>query len=117
MAMRKHINLFLVLLMLGAQLALAQHATVHFAEQQEIVNAYMHQSGHDSPSGHHGPHLKVVCQLCLFSKGISHTITPVSIVFNGPVEISAYKTPLAQSHITRQSSHGYLARGPPAFLI
>ena len=111
MVTRKYIKLLLILLMLGAQLALAQHATVHFTDHGHIETHHDH-------SDHGGtPKAGELCQICVFAKSFANTAIPDGVLIPAALMDSSYHVPPAQNHITRQASHGYLARGPPSFLI
>jgi hypothetical protein len=110
MVLRKNINLFLVLLMLGAQLAIAQHASLHFTERDYV--AY-HQENHNEGT----PQALEICQLCISAKASSFAVVQDDvIVYNLSVE-AYYKAQLTQYYIKQQISHGYLSRAPPFFLI
>ncbi len=111
MTTRSTINLVLILLMLGAQIALAQHATVHFTD-------HGHSAQHHHDDNKEGtPQTGELCQICILNKNIAHALTPDAFIREVVVTQSAYRVPFAQNHITRQASQGYLARGPPLFLI
>jgi len=106
MTVRKNISLLLIMLLLGAQLALAQHATVHFTDHGGIH----HQHDNDSPQ------VNELCQLCIFAKGFAHGLSPDDAVLHADFLISSYRVPVAHNYLKRQESQGYLSRGPPAFL-
>lgn len=116
MTFRKYIGQFLILMMLAAQLALAQHATVHFLEDQHIGIAFQ-QTGDSAPApNHHGPEKDKICQICLLAKGFSHislfAVAEIPVV----VHPAAFVFPAAQEVPVPATSFSYEARAPPAFL-
>lgn len=117
---QKHINLFLILLMLGAQLALAKHTTVHFAEEQAAIVAIHAHDGDHSPINHDhdsdSPQVTDLCQFYLFAKDCGHTLTPESFVFSAPAVADIYRVS-PKKHTREQTAHRYFARAPPVFLI
>ena len=114
MGIRRKINLFLILCMIGAQLALAQHATVHFAlEGYGEIHATQHQdNGH-----HHKPQADKFCQLCLFAKGLAHALTSEAAIVPPDVFKIGIIFPAILDVPVRQNAKLYQARAPPAFLI
>ncbi|MBI3441697.1 MAG: hypothetical protein HY052_07880, partial [Proteobacteria bacterium] len=75
------------------------------------------QTGHDAPAQNHGnDHHDKVCQICVFSKILSHLAlyTFVAVVF---AVLSACCVISIANYFHRQNSVSvYPARAPPAFL-
>lgn len=121
MIVKKHLYLLLILLMLGAQIGLAQHATVHFTDHGHISHAEHHDHDdhgvHEEPDGNTAPETAELCQICIFAKSLSYSFAPEDITL--PVTLTAHSdTPLlSQNCPSQESRHRYLARAPPAFLV
>jgi hypothetical protein len=110
MAMRNNIHFFMILLLLGAQLALAQHASVHFTD-------HGHETHHEHEEAEDERYADELCQICIFSKGLTSGLPLDGSYVTTLLARTSYKVPFAQNYITQQASSGYLARGPPSFLI
>lgn len=93
--------------MVAAQFALAHHATVHLTDH----GVHAHHEKHQDQK-----QISELCQICVFSKNTSHALTPDVVIVQAALYHSSYDRPVTQSHITREASQGYLARGPPTFL-
>ncbi len=118
MTFRKHIGQFLILVMLAAQLALAQHATVHFLEDETIVSLVHADSGVNTIDRNEADKQKAdkICQICLYSKSFSHTIFASGIFLHITSLSAALIAPdLPVFHVHSQCSTNR-ARAPPVFL-
>ena len=118
MTFRKHIGQFLILVMLTAQLALAQHATVHFLEDETIVSVVNADSGVNTIDRNDADKHKadILCQICLFSKGLSHTVLASGITLHILFPSADIIVPdLPVFHVYAQLSANR-ARAPPVFL-
>lgn len=114
--MKKHIGGLVVMLMLAMQLLLAQHYTVHFNEDKTAIE--QQQPGHDAPAGDHHDkdrHDKI-CQICVFSKSLSHLALSVLSVLLLVACATRWGIGASRLFILRNTSVVYPARGPPAFL-
>ena len=65
--------------------------------------------GHEQ--GEQTPGAGELCQICIFSKAFTYSLTPDQLAVSPALRKSSFEVPFAQHHIARQSSHGYLARG------
>jgi hypothetical protein len=113
MAMKKYIQGFLVFVLMGLQLALAQHATVHFVEDEPLmISGGQHQPPAD-PDKHDRDK---ICQICLFEKNYSFVLVSPSAVISLAVSGMAYAVlPLPVLH-TQEAASAYYSRGPPVSL-
>lgn len=93
---------------------MAQHATVHFAEENHIgiEQAQSHdEPGHDE---HHGKHKR--CEQCLLIKSFHNILTsaPPAVV-----AVTFEREPILfpiRSTAQKITASAYLARAPPTFL-
>jgi hypothetical protein len=95
---------------LGTQIALAQHAGVHFSSHESF---HSHESGNDQ----NAPDSKELCQICLSGKIYTSALKPNGIELKIVLSRAAYEIACKSAHIRQQTSHAYLARAPPSFLI
>ncbi len=116
MAFRKHIGRFLVLVMLTAQLALAQHATVHFLEDRTIAAQADTGSGPDKPADHDKTGKDKVCQICVSAKGLSHSVLSGGASIPAPQTMEGFIAPDAHDAHVSFIAHSYQARAPPVLL-
>lgn len=93
--------------MVAMQLALAQHATVHFA-------AGTHAPVQQQDEEHH-PAKDKFCQLCLLSKDFSHLLPQAGPDIPVPVFIDFAIIPSSSSAFYGLSLSPYAARAPPSF--
>jgi hypothetical protein len=107
MIYRKGLNQFLLMLMLAMQIALAQHATVHFMDGTH--NTPVHQQQDPEPDK------DKLCQLCLLSKHFTKILTPAGLDIPAPVDTFSQKAAFLQSIITSGNTSPYIARAPPIF--
>lgn len=114
MTQRKYIGWFLVFIMLGLQLVLARHATVHFAETGYLSASSGSQSA-PSPVPDKQDHDKI-CQVCLFEKHFSDTILSAKADITHAVPYTVDVAPAFDTLVARHEIHAYLSRGPPALL-
>ena len=115
MAFRHHTTLLLLLVMLAAQGALAQHATVHF-----MVHAVSGEigSGHDShdPAGKPASKNGDDCSICVMAKSLSHSNLVAPSLLTVAADRAAFVPPLAQEAPEQLFRRAYHARAPPRFL-
>jgi hypothetical protein len=100
-------SLSLLLVMLLAQLTLAQHYTVH----DHDISSPFHQEHDDNT-----PTTGEKCQIFIFAKGLSNSLISQAVEISSP-----YIQPLkliitAQTFIIRNETSDYQARAPPRFL-
>lgn len=114
---KKQIAQFMLVMLLGAQLALAQHAAVHFATEGHIgIHTEQGSDGKSNP-GPNKPQSDKLCQICLLAKSFSH------IVLNSPALVPqtvfefSFIFPPAQEVRVQAIASAYQPRAPPAFLI
>lgn len=107
MAFKKDIGRFLLVVMLAMQVALAQHATVHFTEGTHNNPVHQQQD--------HQPDKDKLCQLCLFSKNFTKILTSAGLDILAPMDAEIQKTGLLQSIFISSDPSPYIARAPPAF--
>lgn len=91
--------------MLGMQLLLAQHYTVHFNEESHIA-AHHHDKQDKTDSDD-------PCQICLFSQSLSHTLDAVFIIIPAGIFLAAVFDPAVQEALSEKSLTLYSARDPP----
>jgi hypothetical protein len=115
MIFRKYIGRFLILAMLAAQLALAQHATVHFLEDGHAVSQAQ-SSDSPAPAGHGKANKDKICQICLFSKGLSHAFLFAGAEIPAAEIAAGFVVPRLQTVPARHEALLHEARGPPSFL-
>jgi hypothetical protein len=115
MIFRKYFGQFLILMMLAAQLALAQHATVHFLEDQHIGIAFQQSGDPATPQKHHGPEKGKICQACLLAKDFSHTSLSAAAEIPAVVYPAMFVFTAAQEIPLLSTSFSWEARAPPAF--
>lgn len=110
MSFRKTLAPVFIVLMLLAQLALAQHATVHFQEDQYAS----HQQHGDNGSGE--PDKSKLCQICITAKQLHDIFSHADFVLLALV--LAYALSLLPERITRTHAvtSSYSARAPPILL-
>lgn len=107
MNFQKRVGQFLLVLMLAMQVALSQHATVHFMEGAH--NSPIHQQQD------HQPDKDKLCQICLLSKDFTKILTPAGLDFLVPVHAGIQNPALLQPLIISGNPSPYIARAPPAF--
>lgn len=112
----REVSLLLVFVMLCTQLILAQHATVHFIEDEHIGYAYQHENKQESPVDHPGHNKDKVCQICLFSKALSHTFLSAGVDVLAPDFAAAFAVPVPRDAYARIITLPLRARGPPFLL-
>lgn len=110
----KVFHFIILLVMMAAQLSLAQHMSVHFTAHD---HAYGHDIQHEQEHGHERPSTNELCQLCIFAKGFAHALTAEQNILHTLLPAHSYQPPAVQPHITQHPLHGYLARAPPSYLI
>lgn len=100
---------FLLMVMLVMQIALSQHAAVHFLEGAHGHPLHDQEQGQDHKSGNDAP-----CQLCLLSKNFSKTLTSAEpdVFFAG--RAIAGNAVLPPPAFVDGAPSPYIARGPPA---
>jgi hypothetical protein len=113
MTFRKYILGLLVFLMLGMQFMLAEHAKIHFSEE-EYVTASSRPDAPQKQDGH-GDHDKI-CQICLFDKIFSGLILSQAHTVAPPVSVANYGVGALPVYAAQELPSAYLPRGPPAFL-
>lgn len=113
---RREISLFLVFVMLCMQLILAQHATVHFIEDEHIGAASQQENRQESPADRPAHHKDKTCQICLFSKDFSYTFPSVNIDAPTPGFTTVFAIPVPWDANARRESIPLQARAPPTFL-
>ena len=114
MTVRKTINLFLIVLLLGAQLAIAQHASVHLTiESGRALYEHNHQDAPDHQK-HQNDH--DLCQLCLLTQSFTQLVT-----FAGPAlpvpSVTVSDSYLFANAVFMEQGNpaSYAARAPPSF--
>lgn len=118
MAFRKHIGRFLVLTLLAAQIALAQHATVHVLEgglENGRAGISLQHSA-ELPADHRHPDKEKACDICLLAGGLSHQFLAAAIALPVAVHETGFAVPDARSGLALSLSLPYQARAPPTFL-
>ncbi len=113
-SVRSTILSFVLLVMMMAQVGLAQHATVHFTDHSHID--YHHNDGNDGDQDQH-KNTDEACQICLSAKAFSHGLLGdqdsalIAIAYTQTIAVQA-----GQHY--RQIKRGlYNPRAPPTFLI
>jgi hypothetical protein len=94
-----------------AQLAMAQHFSVHFMERDGGV-AVAHASA-DGKSAPHVPDKEDICQLCLSEK-LAHAAGQGAITLAIPDFAAAAFTAALRSEPSLLQPQSYYSRGPPA---
>lgn len=127
MVLRGKLNLILLLVMLAAQGALAHHATVHFALQDEaalsdvVYEGHDHQAGHPadhSAPGHEPGHEKHDhCAVCVLAHALFHVDLAAALVLALWAIRTVFVWPPLQKFPAPLFFAVYRARAPPAFLI
>lgn len=110
MTFKRYLGQFFILMLLTAQLALAQHATVHFLEDQYAVS-HEHHADHSQPSK------DKICQVCLFAKGFAHSDL---VAGNDVPSIDALTLSVVPDLQGTRNGHDvlpYEARGPPSVFL
>lgn len=112
---RRNINSILLAFMVLAQLALAQHSTVHVTEQIQIASYEHTDNGHDVPTK--APTHDKKCSICLLSKSFSYALSQAGVL---PVVLNVESVVFAADYSflsVRQVYRANGARAPPSFLI
>lgn len=122
MALKTQINLFLILLLLGTQIVLAQHAAVHFTGNGHAIHHDTHEHNPEdnhNHSDHEQPHRQTgeICQICFFGQALAHGAMPDDRTDVFTRYGALYAIASNQNHIRRPTSHEYLARAPPSFPV
>lgn len=105
---RKHVSLLLVLLLLGAQLALAHHASVHFSAHGHIEL----EDGHDD----HDPQARERCEQCIFAKSLAHALGAGDVTIKNVLQAKKFQLAVPETLYANRTFRPYRARAPPAFL-
>lgn len=108
MPFHKDVCRVLFVLMLAMQVALAQHASVHFLEGAH--NGPVHQQ-----QDRHQPDKDKLCQLCLLSKDFAKILTPAGPDIMVPVHAVIQTAAFLESVAASGNPSPYTARAPPAF--
>lgn len=119
MALKRKLNLFLLLLMLAAQGALAHHATVHFAlHGAKAVTGHVHSQGHNhDPSNHPAPKSDEHCSICVLTHSLSHSDLVVLPLWEVEKKPDIFVLKREQKAADQILLLAYQARAPPVFLI
>ena len=105
----KFLNLCFILLLVGAQIVLANHSFIHILDN---ANDIQHeQDEHDESA------TELLCQLCLSTKLLAFTILPIEAGFNLDIFDRVYEIARINSFIYSRNTQEYLARAPPTLLI
>lgn len=105
MLFRRHIAALLFALMLCMQALVAQHYTVHFAEQ---TGQHRPDDGHDKDAD--------ACEICIVAKKIGTGFNTPSVILTAPVFASdAYQDLYIAFRLDAEKTV-YAARAPPADL-
>lgn len=112
MTLRKHIGQFLILLMLVAQLALAQHATVHFLEDQ--YKTAQHQNHDPAQTDRHDKSKS--CQICVTAKELGHLLTSADMAAVVTLLAAIFMVWPLRRNIKPLPVAFYSSRAPPSFL-
>ena len=111
MTFRKHIGQFLIIvLLLGMQLAIAQHATVHFTEEGLTSVHHQEQDKQD-----HKPHSSKLCQLCLLTKDFTNGLAHVGPGIPVPALVEPESFYFSAAILFKGGLSSYAARAPPTF--
>jgi hypothetical protein len=102
--------------MLCVQLILAQHATVHFIEDEHIGAVYRHENRPESPAHHPAHHDGKICQICLFSKVFSYTFAVASVDVPAPNFTTVCAVSVPREAHARHGTLPLQARAPPPLL-
>lgn len=113
---KREIGLFLVCVMLCVQLILAQHATVHFIEDEHIGAGSRQENGQESPVDRPVHDKDKTCQICLFSKDFSYTSPSVGIDVPTPDFTAVFAIAVPRDANARREIIRLQARAPPSFL-
>ena len=117
MAFRGYTNSFLLLVMFLTQLALAQHAAVHFAPEGHTIALAEYGDGGNDHSPHKKQQSDKICQLCFFAKNFSQVVLAGStLISQGVFEPSFIFSPAQNMHV-QAIARAYQARAPPSLLI
>lgn len=110
MTFRKHIGQFLIIVLLGMQLATAQHATVHFAEEGFAPAHHQEEDKQD-----HKPHSSKLCQLCLLTKDFMNGLAHIAPGIPVPALVEPESFYFSTAILPRGGLSPYIARAPPPF--
>lgn len=110
MDFKKSIGRFLLVMMLTMQIALAQHATVHFMEGAHQNPAHSEQQDHK-----HKKDQTQHCQLCQFSKNFNKILNTDETGVTAPALTAVQIIAAPQSIAMGNEPSSYSARAPPAF--
>jgi hypothetical protein len=101
--------------MLCAQVILAQHATAHFTEDKYTSIAGQFADEHEAPVNHPAHHKDKTCQICLFSKVLSHTFPFVSVDVPARDFAASFAIPANRETYARRETLPLQPRAPPSF--
>ena len=106
-------------MLLGAQIVIARHAMMHFAEDTYVGFYVEHSADGNGSSGNHNkkPQSDKLCQICLFSKSFSHVLLNDPALVPKDLFKFTFVFPPAQEVLVQAIASAYQPRAPPAFLI
>jgi hypothetical protein len=113
------ISQFMLAFMLLAQLALAQHATIHVSEGAATVAA-SHQTdehAHHNAPDDHTPDAHEKCSLCLLTKAFSQGFVSAETLAPALPRSSKQALLFSSALFTQKPYAAHRPRGPPSFLI
>jgi hypothetical protein len=111
---RQRVVQCLIVLMLGAQLALAQHATVHSTPGYEAFRTAKTDAVHTDHDK--APHDKS-CQICVLANGLSHALGSDAALALPAIRNETFSPPSAHEMRVRFLAAAYQARAPPALPV
>ncbi len=115
---RKQIAQLVFVLLLGAQLALAQHATVHLTPEGHAGFHVEHGSNNNGHGGDHNkPRSDRFCQICIFAKSFSQALLGAPAFVPESAFKLAFVFPPPQDMRVQALTRAYQPRAPPVFLI
>jgi hypothetical protein len=114
---RREVSFFLAFVMLCMQLVLAQHATVHFIEDEHIGAGSQQEDRQDSPANPPAHDKGKICQICLFSKVLSYTLLVASVDVAKSDFTTMFAVPVRRDANARHEGLPLRARAPPNLLF
>lgn len=104
MALRSYISLFVLLMLLATQGAMAQHFSVHAAEGP----------AHSKNDGDNHPDAGDLCDLCLLARNMVQTAAPPAVFIPAPKVAQTFFFIPQGIVVTDPPALSYAARAPPA---